>query len=434
MSPTTIGIIGVAILLPLFLMRMPVAFAMAFIGLLGFSYLVSPKAGLALIAKDVWVMFSHYDLTVITMFVLMGCIAFHSGISRRLYGATYAILGGVRGGLAMATIAACAFFGAICGSTSAATAAMGKVTIPEMMRYNYDPKLASGCVATAGSLAILIPPSTIFIVYAIMTEQSIGRLFIAGILPGITLTILLMCVIYILCKLNPALGPAGPKTILKQKLASLTGVTEMLILFLLVIGGLFTGWFTPTEAGAAGAAGVLIIALVGRRLSWQGFLNSVWDTLRISAMIFIILAGATIFGRFMAISRIPHFLSAWVAALPIPPMAVLGVIVAIYFIGGCFMDALAMITLTIPIFFPAVMALGFDPIFFGVIIVLVVEMGVVTPPVGINVYVVRGVAPEIPLETIFRGVFPFLTAIIATIIIVMSFPQMATFLPGLMWR
>jgi len=427
-----IGILGIVILVILFLLRMPVGFAMAIVGLAGFSYLVSPEAGLALIARDVFEIFSSYNLTVITAFIFMGAITYYSGVSRRLFNTSYSFLGGVRGGLAMATCLACALFGAICGSTNAAAAAMGKVTLPEMKRYNYDIALATGCVASAGSLAILIPPSTIFVVYGIMTEQSIGKLFISGILPGILLTLLLMATVYILCLRNPALGPAGPRTTWKQKLGTLPGVGEMLILFLLVIGGLFAGWFTPTEAGAIGTAGAIIIGLARRELGWSGFVNAIKDSLQITCMVFVIVTGAVIFGHFFAVTEIPFKLSDWVTALPISQVAVMGVIIFIYFIGGCFMDSLAMITLTVPIFYPAVIALGFDPIWFGVIIVLVVEMGVITPPVGINVYVIKGVVPDVPLATIFRGIFPFLGAIIVTTIILVFFPQIATFLPSFM--
>jgi C4-dicarboxylate transporter DctM subunit len=432
MSVTVVGIIGILVLIGLFLIEMPIAFAMAIVGFVGFSYLVSLKAGLAIIASDVFQMFSSYDLTVVTLFVFMGSIAFYSGMSQRLYAAAYSFLGGVRGGLAMATCAACALFGAICGSTTAGAAAMGKVTLPEMKRYEYDTALATGCVAVAGSLAILIPPSTIFIVYGIMTQQSIGKLFISGIIPGIILTIMLMAVVYILCWRNPALAPAGPRTTVKEKLKSFAGIREMAILFLLVIGGLFAGWFTPTEAGAIGAFLAMVLALIRRQLTWQGFLNSIRDTLRISAMIFLIVTGATIFGHFFAVTMIPFALANLVKTLPVSPMVVMICILFLYFIGGCFMDSLAMVTLTIPIFYPAVIALGFDPIWFGVVTVLIVEMGVVTPPVGINVYVIKGVAPEVPLETIFRGILPFLIVLIGNIILLLTFPKLATFLPSLM--
>lgn len=431
MSPVVIGIIGIVALVVVFLLRMPVGFAMAFVGLVGFSLLVSPEAGLNIFARDMFQTFSSYSLTVIPMFVFMGCIASASGMSRRLYEASYSLLGRLRGGLAIATVAACAGFAAICGSTNATAAAMGKVSLPEMKRYHYDDSLATGCVAAAGTLGILIPPSTIFIVYGIMTEQSIGKLFIAGVFPGLILAGLFIITVSLVCWRNPSLAPAGTPTSWKEKIEGLAGVIETLVLFALVIIGLFLGWFSPTQAGGAGTAGALLIGLVRGQLSWQGFLSAVKDSLRITCMVMVIVAGAIVFGHFMAVAKIPLILADWVVSLPLPSMAIMGVIIIIYIIGGCFMDSLAMITLTVPIFYPVVVALGFDPIWFGVIIVLVTEMGVITPPVGVNVYVIKGIAEDVPLETIFKGIFPFLAALIAMVAILMLFPQIATFLPSL---
>jgi len=431
MNPVTIGIIGIVLLVIIFLLRMPVGFAMAFVGLIGFSCLVSTEAGLSILARDVFHIFSSYSLTVIPMFVLMGSLASASGMSKRLYDASYSLLGRLRGGLAIATVAGCAGFAAICGSTNATAAAMGKVALPEMKRYNYADSLATGSVAAAGSLGILIPPSTIFIIYGIMTEQSIGKLFLSGIFPGLILATLFIITIVLLCRHNPKLAPAGVATSWKHKLAGLAGVIETLILFSLVIVGLFLGWFSPTQAGAVGAAGALLIGVASRQLTWQSFLGAVKDALRITCMVMVIVTGATIFGHFMAVTKIPFILADWVVGLPLPTAAIMGVIVLIYLIGGCFMDALALITLTIPILYPVVLALGFDPIWFGVIIVLVTEMGVITPPVGVNVYVIKGIAKDVPLETIFKGILPFLVALIVAISILMAFPQIATFLPNL---
>jgi len=429
-SSVTVGLIGIVVLVLIFLLGMPVGFAMAFVGLAGFCYLVSPEAGLSILARDVFSNFSSYSLTVIPMFVLMGSIAFASGMSRRLYEAGYTVFGQMRGGLAMATIAACAGFAAMCGSTNATAAAMGRVSLPEMKRYNYDDSLATGCVAAAGSLGILIPPSTVFIIYGILTEQSIGKLFIAGVIPGILLAALFIAVVSLLCLRNPNLAPAGVPTSWREKLAGLTGILEMLILFALVIGGLFLGWFSPTQAGAAGAAGALLIGLARRQLNWQGFLFAIKDALRITCMVMVIVTGAIIFGHFIAVAKIPLVLSEWVGGLPLPPAAIMGIIVLMYLAGGCFMDALALITLTVPIIYPVILVLGFDPIWFGVIIVLVTEMGVITPPVGVNVYVIKGIAEDVPLETIFRGIFPFLAALIVAVAILIAFPQIATFLPS----
>ena len=431
MTPVVVGIIGIVVLILAFLLSMPVGFAMALVGLVGFCYLVSPEAGLSLLARDVFNTFSSYSLTVIPMFMFMGSIAFASGMSRRLYDTSHKIFGQLRGGLVMATIAGCAGFAAICGSTNATAAAMGRVSLPEMKRYHYDDSLATGSVAAAGSLGILIPPSSIFIVYGILTEQSIGKLFIAGVFPGLMLAILFMAVVVLLCWRRPSLAPAGEPTSWKEKLVGLSGVSEMLVLFALVMGGLFLGWFSPMQAGAVGAAGALLIGLIRRQLNWQGFLFAVRDALRVTCQVIVIVTGAVIFGHFVAVTEIPLILADWVGGLPLPTIAIMGVIVLMYLLGGFFMDALAMITLTIPIIYPLVLALGFDPIWFGVIVVLVTEMGVITPPVGVNVYVIKGIAEDVPLETIFKGIFPFLGALIVAVAILMACPQIATFLPGL---
>ncbi len=432
MNLTATGIIGIIILVILLYSKMPVGFAMGFLGLAGFSYVVNFHAGLNLMVRDVWDVFSSYNLTVIPLFVFMGQIAFHAGISRRLYDSAYVLLGHRRGGLAMTTVGACAGFSAICGSTNATAATMASVALPEMKRYGYDMGLATGTVAAAGSLGILIPPSVIFIVYGILTEQSIGKLFAAGILPGILLCFLFLMVIQLQVLKNPSLAPPGPKTTFKEKFKSFAGVLETLLLFALVMGGIFFGIFTPTEAAATGAFLTILIAVTRRQLTWKGFIQSIADTTKISCMIMVIVTGAVIFGHFMAVTRVPYALAGWVGSLSLPRFAIMGLIVLVYLLGGCFMDALAMIMLTIPIFFPVVQALGFDPIWFGVVIVLITEMGVITPPVGVNVYVVYGVAKDVPLEAIFKGVFPMLLALLVCNILLILFPQIALFLPGLM--
>jgi C4-dicarboxylate transporter DctM subunit len=308
---------------------------------------------------------------------------------------------------------------------------MGKISLPEMKKYNYDDTLATGTVAAAGTLGILIPPSTVLIVYGVMTEESIGKLFVAGVLPGIILSILFAATVALLCWRNPTIGPPGAPSSWKERLRAITGIIEAVILFALAIGGLFGGLFSPTQAGAIGAGGALIIGLARGQLSWRAFIEAGKDGLQTACMVIFIITGAVIFGHFLAVSRLPFILAEWLGGLPIHPMAVMTVIIFIYFIGGFFMDAMGLIVVTIPIFYPIVLKLGFDPIWFGVIIVLVGEMGVITPPVGVNVFVIKGIAPEIPLHRIFRGIFPFLGALIIMTILLMFFPKIATFLPGL---
>jgi tripartite ATP-independent transporter DctM subunit len=425
-----LGALGILILIILFLSRVPVAFSMGLMGFVGFSYLASLNAGLDMIAIDMFQVFSSYNLTVVPMFILMGCIAFRIGMSKRIFDASYVILGNMRGGLTIASILGSAAFAAICGSTSATAAAMGTVALPQMKRYNYDDSLATGCVASAGTLGILIPPSALLIIYGIIAEQSIGKLFIAGVLPGLLLAFAFVVTIFIICWRNPKLGPPGPATTLREKMKAIPALVEVVIIFAIVLGGLMTGWFSATQAGGAGAGAVALLGLVRRGLTWRNLIEAAEDTLYISCMVMFIIFGATLFGRFMAVTQIPFILSTWIAGLSLPPVFIMLLVVLIHLIGGCFMDGLAMIMLTVPILLPTILALGFDPIWFGVMITLIVEMGAITPPVGINVYVIKGIAPDVPLETIFKGIFPFLWALIVVTIILIFFPQIATFLPS----
>jgi C4-dicarboxylate transporter DctM subunit len=430
MTPLAIGLIGICALLLLFLLRMPVAFAMLLIGVVGFAYLTAPKAALGLLAGDIFERFTSYPLTVVPMFILMGSFSFASGISRRLYETAYAWAGHLRGGLTMATVIACAGFAAICGSTSATAATMGRIALPEMRKYHYDDSLATGCVAASGSLGILIPPSTLLILYGILTEESIGKLFIAGVLPGLLLSLLFVITVAVICFRNPALGPPGAPTSWAKRIRALVGLSDTIVLFGVTIGGLFLGLFSPTQAGGIGAGGALLIGLAKRQLTWPAFVEACKDAVRTSCMVMFIVAGATILGHFMAVSNIPFMLVNLVEGLPLPRTAILVLICLFYFIGGFFMDALALVILTIAIVYPIIVGLGFDPIWFGVVIVLVCEMGVITPPVGINVFVIKGIAENVPLVTIFKGIFPFLIALFVCTLILMAFPQIATFLPS----
>lgn len=434
MTPITIGIIAVVIFVILLCLRVPIAVAMGLVGVTGFALLTSPNAAYRMMVSEIYSTFSSYSLSVIPMYVWMGFLAYYSGIGAGLYNLAYKLMGHFPGGLAIATQGTCALFGAICGSNTATAAAIGTIALPEMRKYKYDDSMSTASVAAGGALGVLIPPSVIFIVYGIATEQSIGRLFLAGILPGLLLMALYMLTIYFLTVRHPELGPPGAKSSWRERIGALRGgLFEVLMIFTISLSGLFAGWFTPTEAGAIGAAGVLVIAMLEKRMSWENFFKSLADTTRTSAMIMLLVAGAVIFSRFIAVSRLPFDMASWAGSLALPPFLVLLIIMVIYFILGCFIDALALILLTIPIFYPVVVGvLGYDPIWFGVISVLVVAMGVITPPVGMNVYIIKGVAKDISLETIFKGIWPFVVALTVCILLILIFPQIATFLPSMM--
>jgi C4-dicarboxylate transporter DctM subunit len=432
MSPIQVGIAGCLILFALLLTSMPVAFAMIASGVIGFALIVSPQAAFSMVSADLFETFSSYNLTVIPLFVMMGQVAFHSGISRRLFHTAYVWIGHLRGGLAMATVGACAGFGAICGSGPATAATMASVALPEMKRYGYSDSLATGTVAAGGSLGMLIPPSVIFIVYALMTEQSIGDLFLSGIIPGLLITTLFCLSIFFRCTKDKKLGPAGPRHSWKERFISLNGIIETVVLFIIVMGGMFLGLFTPIEAAAIGAGGSFLIAFVQKKLTFSKIKQILLETIRTSSMIFFIVAGAVIFGRFLAVSRIPFAAAQLFVSLPIPGWATMMLIILFFLIAGCFIDALALILLTIPIFYPVILELGFDPIWFGVIAVVITQMGVITPPVGVNVYVVSGIERDISLQVIFKGAIPFLFMLILAAVILILFPDLCLFLPRLL--
>jgi C4-dicarboxylate transporter DctM subunit len=432
MDMVVIGIIGILVLLgALFLLGMPVGFAMGVVGFIGFAWVISPKAALNMVCTDVWLTFSKYGLTVIPLFVFMGYLAFNTGIAERLYHAAYKWVGHWPGGLAMATIGADEFFAAICGSNSATAATMGAVALPQMAKYRYDTRLSSGTVVTGGTLGTVMPPSVVLIVIGLQTEQSITKLFLGGIFPAILLGILFMATIFVLCRIYPHFGPPGPRASFREKIESLSGIMEAVAIFVLVIGGLYAGLFTPTEAGAVGVLCTLVVALLGRRLTWQGLISSIRDTLQISCMVFVLVTGAIIFGRFLAVTRIPFHVAEYAASLQVQPYLILVVILLIYLLGGCVMDSLGFLVLTIPIFFPLGMTLGFDPIWYSIILTMVTTMGAITPPVGVNIYVVKAIAGDIQLSTIFKSVSFFLFACFICISILIIFPQVVLFIPGM---
>jgi C4-dicarboxylate transporter DctM subunit len=432
MNPITTGIVGMCVFLALMAAGMPIGFSMVLIGFTGFIYLVKLSGALHILSSVPFGLISNYDYCVLPLFLLMASICLNAGLGSSLFRLAYVWMGRIRGGLSVATIGACALFAAASASSIATAATIGVVAIPEMKKYKYDSALIAGSVAAGGTLGILIPPSGVLIIYGIMTEQSIGKLFVAGLVPGIILALLFMLTIYIRGRLNPSLVPAGPTTNLKEKMAAVGNSVEMIFLFLLVLVGLIIGWFTPTEAGAIGACGAIVLSLFRRRLAWQGFKDAVIDTLRNTGMIFTILVGALVFNAFLAVTTIPMELAGWVGGLGFPPVIIMVMIMVVYILLGTFLDEMAMILLTIPIFYPVVTAIGFDPIWFGVVIVLVVEMGAISPPVGMTMFVVKGIDPDIPVGTIFKGVLPFVAAVVLLMVLLIAFPKIALFLPALM--
>ena len=432
MTPLAIGLIGLAVLFVLLLSRMPIGLVMALVGFVGFAIIAGFGDALGVLGTVPYATFANYNMSIIPLFILMGAFCYYSGLSKDLYDTVHAWLGHFRGGLSMATVGACAGFAAVSGSSLATAATMGTVALPEMKRFGYDDRLATGAVAAGGTIGILIPPSIVLILYAVITEQSIGKLFLAGIIPGVLEAVFYLATIYILCKFNPQLGPPGPGITFRKKIASLSNSWVVLVLFVLIMGGLYLGWFSPIEASGIGAFGAFIFALFRKKLPWKSFKESLFDTGKTTVMIFIILMGAMIFGYFLAVSRLPYELAATISALPVNSYVILAIILVFYLFLGAVMDSLAMMLLTVPIFFPLVLELGFNPIWFGILIVRVCEIGLITPPVGLNVYIIRGVAKDVPMQTIFRGIAPFLIADVLHVALLVAFPQISLFLPNLM--
>jgi tripartite ATP-independent transporter DctM subunit len=430
MSPTVIGILGLIALFGLLILRMPVAMSMLVTGFAGIVAINGLGAAYSTLSSEAFEISSYLELSVIPLFVFMGNLAGLSGMSRDLYNAAYAWVGHWRGGLAAATIAGCAGFAALSGSSFASAVTMGRVALPEMKRFKYDDSLATGCVAAGGTLGYLIPPSSGFVIYAILTEQSIGKLFIAGIL----LTGLFLLAIAIMTRIKPELGPAGPKTTLGQKLATLRRASTIVVIVLITIGGIYGGIMTPVEAAGVGAFLTLIVALIRRSLDMQNFKSAILHTLRTTALTFMILIGAHVFIPFMALSQIPGNLVTFLTNLDVGPSGILIVVLATYVILGTFLEGIAMLVLTLPVVFPVILELGYSPIWFGVIVVIVLEMGLISPPVGVNVFVVKGVAPDVPLNIIFKGIWPFWLAMLVCIAILVAFPQIALFLPNTMFN
>jgi tripartite ATP-independent transporter DctM subunit len=428
MNEVAAGLVGLLLVLTLFFTGIELGFAMALVGFLGFAYVVSLQAALSLIAKDIFDVFSSYGFTVIPLFIFMGQIAFNAGIAKRLYDTAYKFIGHIPGGLAMATVGGATAFKAICGSSPATAATFASVAVPEMDRYGYSKKLSTGIVATVGTLGILMPPSVTLIVFGIITEQSIGKLFLAGLIPGLIIASFFILIIYGWCRINPSLGPKGNRSTWKERAASLPEVLWVGAIFLLVIGGLMKGFFTPTEAGSVGTFAVLLLAVLKKGLTWKGFLKSVGESLRTACMVLILIAGSTILGHFLAVTKIPMIAADWIIALGLHRDLTMILIALIYLAGGSFIDDLAFMILATPIFYPVIMKLGYDPIWFGMMIGITVMIGVVIPPVAINVFVVKNIT-KVPLGVIYKGIYPFLLSLIVCAALLFYFPQLALFLP-----
>jgi C4-dicarboxylate transporter DctM subunit len=427
-----ISLVGLSILFLLLFSGMPIGFGMAFVGFCGALYMVNAKAGLNVLGIFPYQYSSSYDFAVIPLFVLMGEMAYRSGFGRDLYSGVHKMLAGLPGSLAMATVGACALFGAITGSSTVTAATMTSVAMPEMKKFKYEMKLALGTIATGGTLGILIPPSIIFVLYGIMTEQSIGKLFIAGILPGSLEAFSYMLTIYVLVKIHPDWAPLAPRTGIRERILGLRSTWHVFALFLVVVGGIYTGVFTPTEASAIGVLGASIIMLGKRKFTRENFIGSLLGAGSTTGMIFVILIGAMIMNYWLGIAEFPIILARYVGNLPFPPIVILLLIICIYIILGSLMDSMPMILLTTPIFYPIILKMGFDPIWFGVLVVRVVEIGLITPPIGLNVFIIKGMANDIPTFDIFRGIWPFLIADIVCVGLLVVFPQISLFLPSLM--
>jgi len=430
---------GFVLLFVLLFLEVPIAFGMALVGFLGFTYLVGLSPALRSVGQLASDTVFNYDFSVLPLFILMGNFIAYSRISQDLYDASNAWLGHYRGGLASATIVACAGFSAVCGSSLATAATMTKVAMPPMRRYGYADSLAAGSIAAGGTLGILIPPSVAFVFYGIMTQTDIGKLFAAGILPGILGTLFYVGAVVAATRIDPSLGPPGPRRRLIERFYALKGVWGMLLLFALVMGGLYAGFFTPVEAAGIGAGGAFLIALARRTLTWSLLVRVLVESGRTSAMLFIILIGSLLFANFINVAKFPNYIAEWIQGLGVGPYAIMAVIVVIYVILGCILESISMLLLTVPVFYPIVGALDFGLggqertlIWFGVIVVVVIEISLITPPIGLNVFVLKTLLPETPLGTIFRGVTPFIIADFIRVTVLIALPVISLLLPDLM--
>ena len=429
MSEIAIGIIALIFLLGFFLTGIELAFAMALVGVAGFSIVVSPSSAMNLLANDFFDSLASYGFTVVPLFILMGQIAFNAGVARRLYDAGHRFVGHIPGGLAIATVVGTTVFKAICGSVVATVATFASVAIPEMDRYKYSRKLSAGIVATVGTLGVLLPPSVTLIVVGIITQLSIGKLFMAGIIPGLLIAFFFTIVIVGWCRINPEIGPRSQRFTWKERMTAGSEVMWPVIIFLIIIGGFIYGFFSPTEAGSIGAFAVLVLCLVKRDIGFKGFVKSVEEALRSACMVLILIAASTVLGHFIAVTSIPQVAADWIVALPLPRFLIMLVILLVYLLGGSFIDDLAFMILATPIFFPATLKLGYDPIWSALMIALTVCIGSVIPPVAICVFVVKNIT-KTPMSVVYAGVYPFLIALIVCMVLIFIFPQLVLYLPS----
>jgi tripartite ATP-independent transporter DctM subunit len=434
MSAEALGFSGIVALLILLVLRVPVAFAMFLVGFLGIWALNGWNGAMGLLSSETFTLASSSELVVVPLFILMGNVASTTGMSRQLYNAAYAVIGHIRGGLASATLLGCGGFAALSGSSVASALTMGKVSLSEMDRYGYDPRLSTGVVAAGGTLGILIPPSTGFVIFAILTEQSIGRLFLAGVFPGLLLLAIFVITVSIICWFRPEAGPPGLRRSLSEKLTAVTGALPILLVIASTIGGIYGGLFSPVEAAGVGAAFVIIYGIVTRSLSLPAFWQAARASVVTTATVMLILIAAHMVNPFLALSHVPTYVGEALIALDIPVLGTLVLMLLVYLVLGCFLEGFAMLVLTLPIFFPVVLQMGIDPIWFGVLVVLTLEMGLISPPVGINVFIVKSVAPKVALADIFRGVLPFWLAMLVTLGILIAFPQISLLLPNTMFN
>jgi C4-dicarboxylate transporter DctM subunit len=433
MNEIMVGVVGLFVLLLLFATGIELGFAMGLVGFLGFAYLNGFQPAINLLARDFYDVITNYGYTVFPLFVLMGQIGFNAGIAVRLYDAANKFIGHVPGGLAMATVVGATGFKTICGSSAATAATFASVAIPQMERYGYDKKLSTGIVATVGSLGCIIPPSVVLIILGILTEQSIGQLFLAGIIPGLIIALFFMGTIYGWARINPAIAPKSESSTWGARMRSLPEVFWILVVFVLVVGGIMQGFFTPTEAGAVGTFAVLLLAFVKRDITFKAYVRSVKESLRTAIMILMLIAGSTVLGHFIAVTNIPQNTADWVVALPLNRYLIMILICIVYEIGGSFIDDLTFMILATPIFYPVALKLGFPPLWFGIVIAVVEMIGVVIPPVAICVFVVKNIT-KVPIGIIYKGAAPFLISLILVWAMLFFFPQLALWLPSVFYK